>query len=484
MEQLAGLDSAFLAFERPSEHLTMGAVLVLEPRAGSEEISPAGRFAEISELVSSRVHLVPRFRQRVYGLSHGIEHPVWVDDPDFSIERHLRRAAVPEPGGRREIDAVVADLMALPLDHGRPLWEMIVLEGLPGGQSAVVARIHHAVLDGTSGAELLASFLDLSPEPRPVPPPPPFAPERLPSRLELLRHAAAGVTRRPSVAFDLLRRGTELLAGPQRDGPAGEERDAGSRPKIALLDEAFRAPHTSLNGPLSPQRGFAGCRLDLERVRRIGKDFEATVNDVMLAATGSALRRYLAGRAETPPSSLVAMMPVSTRRHGREPDPREGTAAPGNMLTAVFLPLGTDLASAPQRLRAVVERTREAKALDAASGGALLEDASLLLVPALLHPLARVVGALAGVSWLPTLCNLVVSNIAGPDLTLWFAGRAVAELYPVGPVAAGVGLNVTALSYRGTLHIGVLGCRSRVPDPERVAALICDGVEELAGSAL
>ena len=481
MEPLAGLDSAFLALERPSEHLTMGAVLVLDPPPGSPGPPPATRFEEISALVASRLHLVPRFRQRVVGLSLGLEHPVWVDDPAFSLDHHLRRAAVPAPGERAELDGVVADLMAVPLDHRQPLWEMVVLEGLARGRSAVVARVHHAVLDGSSGADLLAWFLDLSAEPQPVPPAAPWTPPPLPSRLELLRRAASGALQRPSLALEVLRRGAELLA------PGGEEEDEGTEPtKVPILDEAFRAPHTSLNGSLSPLRAYASCSVELEQVRRVGKAFEATINDVVLAATGSALRAYLAARQEVPASSLVAMVPVSTRRTGRHL--RDGQVADaaggaGNQLSAIFVPLGTDLDDPVERLRAVARRTSEAKAMDSASGGAVLEGLSQLLVPALIHPLARAVGALAGVSWLPALSNLVVSDITGPETTLWFAAGRVVELYPIGPVAGGIGLNVTAISYQGALHLGVLGCRRRVPDPEGLVQQFRASLDELTARA-
>lgn len=483
MEPLSGLDSAFLALERPSEHLTNGALLVLEPPAGDDptEASAERRFRQLYQVIGARVHLIPKFRQRVVGLAFGLEHPVWADDPAFSLDRHLHRAAVPAPGGVRELDTVVGHLMAGPLDHRAPLWEMTVLEGLAGGRTAVLAKVHHAVLDGTSGAEILASFLDLGPEPRWLEPAPPWDPEPLPSSATLARRAASSLWHRPSRAVDLVRHAAHLVGGSAGPSEAQVAGGASGKRRIPVITEAFRAPHTSLNGTLSAQRSFSSCRFPLERARQIGKAFGATVNDVVLSATGMAAHRYLVDRGEEPGSSLVAMVPVSTR----PPAAGAGGAEPvatGNRLSALFVPLGTDLEDPVERLLGVVRLTAQAKAADTGSGEAVLQDLTGLLVPALISPIGRTFEVLARVPWAPPLCNLIVSNIQGPDESLWLAGRRVSEAYPIGPVAAGVGLNITALSYRGDLQLGILACRRRVPDPWNLARLIRETVEELASA--
>ncbi|MGH9093147.1 MAG: wax ester/triacylglycerol synthase domain-containing protein, partial [Acidimicrobiales bacterium] len=244
MQPLEGLDAAFLAMEGGNARLHVAAVLVLDPPEGRRSLfSPSTRFAQIRRLVEQRLHLVPQLRQRVLRVPLGLQHPAWVDDPDFHLDDHLRRARLPEPGGPAELEVMVAELVAQPLDPDRPLWEMVVVEGLAGDRVAVVAKVHHAVVDGVSGASLLAAFLDPGPRGRPVPiAGPAWAPAPSPAARDVLSYAATAVARAPGAALVALDRGLDAMVD-----VAGQNRrlaESGAAPPPS----PFSAPRTPMNG--------------------------------------------------------------------------------------------------------------------------------------------------------------------------------------------------------------------------------------------
>lgn len=494
MRPLEGLDAAFLAMETERSHLHVGAVLVLDPPEGRRLLfSPSTRFAQIRRVVEQRIHLVPQLRQRALRVPLGLHHPVWVDDPEFELDDHVRRAGVPEPGGSRELDDLVAEVMSRPLDPDRPLWEMVVVEGLAGGRTALVAKLHHAILDGVSGASLLAAFLDLGPRSRPVPfPAEPWDPEPLPSSGSLLKYAAASLTRQPEVAVEAFRRGVDALvdvAGHNRR-LAGE----GTVPPPA----PFSAPRTSLNGNLSSRRRYATVAVPLEDAKLVRRTFEATVNDVLLAGVAGALGRLLALRGEAPDGPLVALVPVSTRRVGAGKGERAGAGAAGegttgaddlgavtlgNSVSSMLVSLATDVDDPVARLRAISRGTQVAKVQERLTGGWLLADVAQMTPPALASRAMRWASGLGLFERLPPLFNVTVSSVPGPDFALWCAGSRVVALHPVGPVAEGVGLNVTSMTYQGSVHFGLLGCRRLVPDVRDLAILLDDALGELVAAA-
>ncbi len=418
----------------------------------------------------------------------GLSRPVWVDDPEFDLDDHVHRASVPEPGGRNELADVVADFMARALDPGRPLWEMIVVEGLAGGRTAVVVKLHHAILDGVSGASLLGAFLDLSPRGRPIPfPAERWDPDPVPSAAALLRHAAGGVARQPDVARATLRRATDAIVGVNSLNRELAERGSSPPPP------PFSAPRTSLNGHLSSRRRFATIEVPLDDVKLVRRAFGGTVNDVLLTAIAGAVRDLLAERGERPDRSLVGFVPVSTRpgrvgRGDRSADPSApGSAADvalGNEVSAMLVSLATDVDDPVERLQAIAAAAGAAKAQEAVLGGELLENLAKMAVPAVSSRVVRWSAGLRLFDRLPPMFNLVASTMPGPDFDLWCAGSRVVGLYPVGPITDGVGLNVTAMSYRGTVYFGMLGCRRLVPDVRRLADLVDDGLGALVAAAL
>ena len=466
MEPLSGLDAAFLSLESETSRLHVGAVLVLDPPEGRRSLfSPSTRFAQIRRMIEQRVHLVRPLRQRVVRMPFGLHHPVWVDDGDFDLDDHVRRAGLPAPGGPRELDELVADLMARPLDPDRPLWEMVVVEGLAGGRSALVAKIHHSVLDGVSGVSLLASFLDPGPRGRPVPLPGTWQAEAAPRPHELLWHTASGMARSPAAAVGALNRGMEALAWAGRQGLRGAEEG----PPHASL---FSAPRTSINGTISSRRRYATVSIPLADLDLVRRTFATTANDAVLAVASGAVRRLLAARGELPERSLVALVPVSTRR-------RRDAGSPGNRLSGLLVPLRTDLDDPGERLLAITRATAAAKARHRATRGRLLRDVVQLSPPALTSRAARLAAGLRLFDRVPPPFNLVVSSVPGPREQLWCAGGKVVALHPVGPVAEGVGLNVTALSHAGQVFVGLLGCRRLVPEVQDLAIMVDDSIGEL-----
>jgi diacylglycerol O-acyltransferase / wax synthase len=474
---MAGLDGAFLSLESKNSHLHVAAVLVLDSPEGKRSLfSPSTRFAQIRRVVEQRLHLVPPLRQRALAVPLGLHHPVWVDDPEVELDDHLRRASLPDPGGRRELDDLVAEVMSRPLDPDRPLWEMVVVEGLAEGRTALVAKLHHAILDGVSGAKLLGAFLDVGPRARPVPfPTEPWDPAPLPSSAMLLRHAAASISRRPEAALDAIQRGLDALVD-----VAAHNRELasdGQRPPPS----PFSAPRTSFNGNLSSRRRYATVSLPLEDAKLVRHVFGATVNDVLLAGVAGALEQLLARRGEEPDRPLVALVPVSTRPSGGAPGPRTQL---GNQVSGMLVSLATDMKDPVERLRAIARGTAVAKEQERLMGGRLLADVAEVSPPAMASRVVRWASGLGLFERLPPLCNVVVSGIPGPDITLWCAGSRVEALYPVGPVADGVGLNVTAMSYQGSVQFGLLACRRLVPEVEELAVLLDDAFGELVGAAL
>ncbi len=478
MERVSGLDAGFLALETPTMHMHIAAVMVFEPPAGDGDLAPAAmQFERLRRVVEERMHLVPALRRRVVRVPFGLHHPVWVEDPEFDLDYHLRRAHLPAPGGPGELHGFVADLAGRPLDQERPLWEMHLVEGLDSGHVAVVVKLHHAIIDGASGAEILAAFLDLGPVPRSVAAPSrPWRPDPVPSEAEMLAWAASSMARQPERALSAVRRTFGVareLAGRNRRLREEDEQHPPPAP--------FSAPRSSLNGAISPHRRFAVAEASLEDVRVIREALGGTVNDVVLAAVSGALRLLLAERGEEVADPMVAMVPISAR--GAEPASVGESTNAANRVSAMLVSLASSLPDSAERLRVIAEGTRVAKAQARLLPEDLFQSWAQLAFPALSSRVAKLSGNMRLFDRLPPLFNVVVSNIAGPEVPLWCAGGRLVALYPIGPIVEGVGLNITVVSYDDTLYFGVLGCRDLVPEVDHVTGHISDAMGELVKAA-
>jgi len=472
VERLSGLDASFLAMETETMRLHVSAVMVFEPTAASAHGS-ALSFDRVRQVVGERLHLVAPLRRRAVPVPFGLHHPVWIEDPDFDLDYHVRRASLPAPGGPHELSAFVGEVAGRPLDLDRPLWEMHVVEGLESGHFAIVTKLHHATIDGASGAEVLAAFFDLGPETRVVPPPPyPWQPDALPSEGELVAGALSSLTRQPERAASAVRR----TVGAVRD-LAERNRRLREEDGVDPPPAPFRAPRTSLNGAISGHRRFAFLQAPLDDVQSVRRAFGGTVNDVVLACVAGALRRLLAERGEVFDDPLVAMVPMSTR------SPADAGTL-GNKVHAMLVSLATTVSDPVERLQVISAGTRLAKEQSRVLSEDLLRDWAQLAVPAFASRLARLAGNVRLFDHVPALFNVLVSNIAGPDVALWCAGARLVALYPVGPLADGVGLNITVISYTGTLYVGVLGCRRLVPEVDHLADHLSDALRELVKAAV
>ncbi len=289
MEPLEGMDAAFLSLETSATPMHVGAILVLDPPEGTRSLfSPSTRFAQVRRVISQRLGVVPPLRQRAVRVPLGIHHPVWVDDPDFDLDDHFFRASLPWPGGNRELDTFAASVMSRRLDPDRPLWEMHLVEGLEGDRTALIAKVHHAILDGVSGASILAAFLDLNPRARVAAlPSGRWDPAPLPTSTQLLRHAAASLTHQPGVTLSTVQSGVEAVADLGTHNR--RLRDRGERPPPSF----FSATRTSFNGAVSNRKRFASMSVPLEDVKLVRHVFGCTVNDVILAAVAGGLRGLL-----------------------------------------------------------------------------------------------------------------------------------------------------------------------------------------------
>ena len=470
MQQLTGLDAFFLTLETAHSTGHVGGVSVLDPRGASEPLT----LARLTELVAERLPLAPPvLRRKLLRVPFDLDQPYWVDDPDFDIEYHIRELALPRPGSAAQLTEQVARLHARPLDKSRPLWEIYLITGLARRQVAVYTKIHHAAIDGVSGAELLTMLLDLSPEGREIPAAAPFRPAAAPNRAALSALAVARLAWRPvqtvRVAGDVARVLPALAPalGPVIGGLLGLDRGDGG----VIRTAAGRAPGTPFNQPITPHRRVAFRSVPLADVKAVKNAFGYSVNDVVLAMCAGALRRWLASRDALPELPLVTMIPVSVR------DPA-GQGAMGNKISAMLATLPTHVADPGARLRIAHAATAIAKAQQAAIPQGLVDQITDFAPPALAARAARVVFATGVLHRLPPF-NLVISNVPGPDVPVYLGGAKLVAHYPVSVLTDGLGLNITVVGYLGQLHFGLTGCRELVPDIDVLAGYLADELELL-----
>jgi WS/DGAT/MGAT family acyltransferase len=426
---------------------------------------PGGyRFPEFREKLHERVSAIPEFRRKLHNSPFNLTHPVWVEDPDFTIDRHLHRVAVPSPGDRETLAELCAYFAGQPLDRARPLWEMYVIEGLPGDGVAVLLKMHHATVDGVGGANLIAYLCGLDPDSLL---PLPDVDENLspPSHLDLLRSSVTSLARRPAEVAKLL---PDLL------GMA--PRWVGRVLKRTGMPAPFTAPRTSFNSTITGLRSVAYTSLDLGEVKHVKDAFNVTVNDVVLALCTGALRRYLEAHHELPTEPLVATVPVSVQD-------RTAHDSGSNQVSAFFAALPTQLADPAARLYAIAESNRVAKEHHFSIKPDMLQDWAQFAAPRLFGLAARAYSALRLAERHPVVHNLVISNVPGPPMPLYLLGARVTGLYPLGPVFHGAGLNVTVISDADRVDVGLLGARELVPELWSLADALQDELTVLTEAA-
>jgi len=455
---MVGLDAKFLYSETASTHMHTLKVAVFDVTAFGGGLPDE----QILELLGRRLDRLPPFRRRAVPVPLGLGHPVWVEDPDFDLRRHVTRRRVAPPGGDRELAAVVADVAGRPLHRDRPLWEIVVVEGLADSRLAVVAKVHHAVADGAATVALLTRALGA---PDADAPGAEWHPDVVPTRRRLVRMAARDhVTR--------LHHLPALAARSVRGLRASEARRHASVTKPPL---PFDTPRTMFNVSLTPARTYAMTTLPLGDLKAVRRSSGATLNDVYLAMCGGALRTYLLQRGALPPRPLVASVPVST-------DP-SATRLGGNRVDSLYVSIGTDIADPLERLRHVQAVAAASKEVRSALGNDLLERRADI-VPPQLYALAVRAWARGGLAnHMRPPVNLVLSNVPGPKQRLRIGQAELDAIYSVGPILEGIGLNITAWSYADALHVSVLGCPASAPDPWPIADALHDSLKEMVQMA-
>ena len=464
MQRLSGLDASFLYFETPRVHTHVVATVVVDTST-----MPGGyTFEAIRALVASRLPRLEPLTRKLATVPFNIHYPVWVKDGDIDIDFHVRRIGCPRPGTLEQLAEVTSDIAGRPLDRSRPLWEIWAVEGLEQERVGLVMKMHHATVDGVTGANLMVHLFDLEPV---VPPASAEAVdlpegERAPSDLELVGHAVLSRVRKP---LPVARTLAKTAQGAVRFVTTRRRRDTGSG-----MPAPFTAPRTPFNAPLSAHRKAAFVNVSLDDVKAVKHSFGTTVNDVVLAVCGGALRAYLEKTGHLPDRSLTAVIPVSVRA-------LDGSSGNGgaNQVSAMFTTLATEFDDPVERLRAIHDTNKGAKEEHHAIGADLLQNWAEFAAPNTFSLAARVYTALRVGKRTPPPYNAIISNVPGPDFPLYVAGGRIEALYPLGPLLDGLGLNITVLSYLNSVGFGFMADRDAMPNLWDLARFVPEALEEL-----
>ena len=462
MQRLSGLDASFLYLETSDQPMHVCSIMELDTST-----MPGGyTFDRLRDALSLRIKAMPEFREKLANSPLNLDHPVWVDDNDFEIDRHLHRIGLPPPGGRAELSEICGHIASLPLDRRRPLWEMWVIEGVAGtdchrdGRLAVMTKVHHAGVDGVTGANLMSKVCTTEAD---APAPDPVDGVGGGSGWQI---AAGGLVRfatRPLHLANVMPDTMSSVVGTLLRAREG-----------LTMARPFAAPRTVFNARISGRRNIAYAELDLEDIKTVKNHFGVKVNDVVMALVSGVLRQYLAERNALPDSSLVATVPVSV--HGKSDRPGR------NQVSGMFSTLETQIADPVERLEAIAAANSVAKQHSSAIGATLLQDWTQFAAPAVFGIAMRVYARTRFTESLP-VHNLVVSNVPGPQVPLYMLGCEVKAMYPLGPIFHGSGLNITVMSLNGNLDVGLIACPELLPDLWAMADDFAVGMEELLAAA-
>ncbi|WP_433325892.1 WS/DGAT/MGAT family O-acyltransferase [Spirillospora sp. CA-294931] len=452
MERMNGLDAGFYFAESANTPLHIASVTVFE--------GPAPAYGEVVRAVAAKLPEVPRYRQRVRTVPLHLGRPIWVDDPHFTILYHVRHTAVPAPGLPDQLRNLAGRILSQRLDPAKPLWEIWLVEGLEGGRWALITKVHHCVVDGVGGVDLMTTLFDLGPEhetPEHTELP---APEPAPSGAELLAASVGGAIGEPLRHLGGLPGLARRLARPRTLRGAGAE-------VPRTLARLARSTTGSLNGPLGPHRRWCWTHAGLDEIRAIRAVFGGTVNDVVLAAVTAGFREVLASRGELAPGTRVrTLVPVSVRT-------RDERGEIGNRVSGVLinLPAGED--DPRRRLFKIREQMNDVKRTHQATGGEVLAKLAGFA------PTLMALGSRYALGHAQPLVQTVVTNVPGPDFPLYVLGRRLTGLYPFVPLALGVRAGVAVFSYEGRLTFGLTGDFDGMPDLSELASGIRSGFDEL-----
>jgi diacylglycerol O-acyltransferase len=458
-DRLTALDSSFLHLEdnQPS-HMHVASVTIFQ--------GPPPRYDEFVEGIAARLDLVPRYRQKLAFVPLGQGRPRWVDDPSFNITYHVRATALPPPGGEEQLRVLAGRVFSQRLDRDKPLWEVWLVEGLEGNRFALLSKVHHALVDGVSGADLMTVLFDVTAEPSSAPAPAQlWQPRPLPSGTLLLAEA---LLERATEPTEVVRTVRHAFRGPREFARSAVEAVGGVG---ALARGTLRpAPASPYNGPIGPHRRFTWVRVRLADVKAIKNSLGGTVNDVVLATVTGALRRHMHTRGvSTQGLTLRAMVPVSVRS-----DLEQG--ALGNRVAAMMAPLPLWCDNAAGRLDIVHDAMRNLKSSGQAVGAEVLTRIGGFAPPTIMAQATRIAAR-------QRAFNLVVTNVPGPQFPLYVQGRELLDVFPMVPLATNQRLGIALMSYNGAINFGLIGDYDSMPDLEDLAHDLAESLAELAETA-
>ncbi len=457
MERLSTLDAEFLHLEDGVAHMHIAGACVFA--------DPPPAFDDVRRLIAAKLHLIPRYRQRVREVPFELGRPVWVDDPHFELGYHLRHTALPAPGDDATFCRLMGRLMSQPLDRERPLWETWLVEGLEGGHWALVFKIHHCMVDGIAGVELLGVLLDARPDST-VADPEPWEPRPEPDGAVKVLDAWAGLV------GDLIATARELARAVTH--PTGAVRTVfdAARGLARFAGDLRATPALSIEGTIGPHRVWAHSSASLDDVRAIRTAFGGTVNDVVLAAVSAGYRALLISRGEDADRAVLrSMVPVSTRHD-------DAHGIPDNRVSTLLVDLPVHVADPLERLRLVREQMTELKASHMAEAGEAVTTVGDLAPPMIVGPMSRL--AIRAMHQFPQRSvNTVTTNVPGPQFPLYCLGREMLEYRPFVPISHGVRVSTAILSYNGRLSFGMTGDDRTAADVTVLASGAADGVREL-----
>lgn len=457
-DRLTGLDASFLHLEDASAHMHVASVMVFE--------GDPPPYEDLLELIEGRLHLVPRYRQRLGFVPLGQGRPRWVDDPHLNLRYHVRATALPAPGGEDQLRALASRVFAQQLDRDKPLWEIYLVEGLDDNRFALLAKTHHALVDGVSGVDIFSVLFDTSADPA-APPDPGrrWLPAPAPSGAQLLGEA---LLERATVPSEVARSVKALFRGPRQvvESAARAAYGVGAMAWAGINP----APPSLYNRPIGPHRRFTWVRTDLADIKAIKNELGGTVNDVVLTTVAGALGRHLRRRGQrTDGLELKAMVPVSVRADSERGDL-------GNKVAAMMAPLPVWCQEPEARLEIVRAQMSDLKEGGQALGAQVLTDLTGYAPPTVMAQASRLMGR-------QRMFNLVVTNVPGPQLPLYLMGRRAVDPFPMVPLAKGQGLGVAIMSYDGRMNFGLVGDYDVMHDLDDLATDLYASLEELATAA-
>ncbi|MFL5908752.1 MAG: WS/DGAT/MGAT family O-acyltransferase [Solirubrobacterales bacterium] len=457
MDRLSSIDASFLTNETSSAHMHVGAVLIFE--------GPPPAYDDLLEHVESRLHLVPRFRQKLAFPPIETGRPFWIDDPNFNLAYHVRHSALPSPGSEEQLRNIAGRLFSQSLDRSKPLWEVWLVQGLEQNRFALITKTHHALVDGVAGVDIATVLFDLNPVPEPIEPERDWVPHPPPSTAEL---AARGIAEVAEAPFKLARRAVRAASDPEHT--ARRVMEAGE----ALAEVAWHftdpAPDVPLNTEIGSHRRFAWARSELDAFKRIKDALGGTVNDVVLAVVSGALRSWLRSRGiKTEGLELRALVPVSIRAEDQR-------GQLGNQIVAMRGPLPVYIEDPVKRLETVRRAMDGVKESKQALGAEVISRFNDFAPPTLLAQASRI-------NFSTRLFNLIVTNVPGPQIPLYVLGRELQDVFPVAFLPENHALALAVMSYNGGIDFGLLADYDAMEDIEMLASGLSESLADLLAAA-